>query len=34
MRDREEFSRTERLLGQEAMERLEKAKVAVFGIGA
>lgn len=33
MRDREEFSRTERLLGQEAMERLEKAKVAVFGIG-
>lgn len=29
----EEFSRTELLLGREAMERLRKAKVAVFGIG-
>ena len=27
------FSRTERLLGSEAMERLSKARVAVFGIG-
>lgn len=30
---REEFSRTERLLGKEAMERLAGARVAVFGIG-
>lgn len=29
----EEFSRTERLLGSEAMARLKAAKVAVFGIG-
>lgn len=29
----EKFSRTERLLGREAMERLSKARVAVFGIG-
>ncbi len=29
----EEFSRTERLLGAEALERLSKAKIAVFGIG-
>ncbi|MBR1747318.1 MAG: tRNA threonylcarbamoyladenosine dehydratase [Clostridia bacterium] len=28
-----EFSRTELLLGTEAMERLEKARVAVFGVG-
>ncbi|MCD8121326.1 MAG: tRNA threonylcarbamoyladenosine dehydratase [Clostridiales bacterium] len=28
-----QFSRTERLLGQENMERLKNAKVAVFGIG-
>ena len=28
-----QFSRTQLLLGQEAMERLSKAKVAVFGIG-
>ena len=28
-----QFSRTELLLGKEAMERLSKAKVAVFGIG-
>ena len=28
-----EFSRTELLLGKEAMERLQKASVAVFGIG-
>lgn len=27
------FSRTQLLLGQEAMEKLERAKVAVFGIG-
>ncbi len=27
------FSRTERLLGAEALERLSKAKIAVFGIG-
>lgn len=27
------FSRTERLLGREAMNRLSKARVAVFGIG-
>ncbi len=30
---REIFSRTELLLGKEAMERLSKAKVAVFGVG-
>ena len=29
----EEFIRTRMLLGNEAMERLEKARVAVFGIG-
>ncbi len=29
----EEFSRTERLLGAAAMERLSKCRVAVFGIG-
>lgn len=29
----EEFSRTEFLLGSEGMERLRKARVAVFGIG-
>ncbi|MDE6732987.1 MAG: tRNA threonylcarbamoyladenosine dehydratase [Oscillospiraceae bacterium] len=29
----EEFSRTERLLGAAAMERLAKCRVAVFGIG-
>ena len=29
----EEFCRTEQLLGAEAMERLQKARVAVFGIG-
>ena len=29
----EEFSRTERLLGIEAMERLKNARVAVFGVG-
>ena len=29
----EQFSRTEILLGQEAMERLYKARVAVFGLG-
>lgn len=29
----EEFCRTERLLGNEAMERLAKSRVAVFGIG-
>jgi tRNA A37 threonylcarbamoyladenosine dehydratase len=28
-----QFSRTEMLFGREAMERLEKARVAVFGIG-
>ena len=27
------FSRTELLLGQDAMERLENARVAVFGVG-
>ena len=27
------FSRTELLLGSEAMERLSRARVAVFGIG-
>ena len=30
---REEFCRTEMLLGGEAMERLSRARVAVFGIG-
>ena len=30
---REEFSRTEQLLGAKAMDRLAKARVAVFGIG-
>lgn len=30
---REEFSRTGLLLGEEAMEKLNKARVAVFGIG-
>ena len=29
----EQFSRTEILLGEEAMERLYKARVAVFGVG-
>ena len=29
----EEFSRTESLLGTEAMEQLQKARVAVFGVG-
>ena len=29
----EQFSRTEILLGREGMERLQKARVAVFGIG-
>ena len=28
-----QFSRTELLLGKEAMERLEKSRVAVFGVG-
>ena len=28
-----QFSRTELLLGKEAMQRLEGARVAVFGIG-
>ena len=28
-----QFSRTELLLGKEAMDRLANAKVAVFGIG-
>ena len=28
-----QFSRTELLLGKEAMERLSNARVAVFGIG-
>lgn len=27
------FSRTELLLGRDAMERLSKARVAIFGIG-
>lgn len=27
------FSRTERILGKEAMERLANARVAVFGVG-
>lgn len=30
---KEQFSRTEMLLGPEAMERLQKAHVAVFGLG-
>jgi len=30
---KEEFSRTERLLGNAAMERLKNARVAVFGVG-
>ena len=29
----EQFSRTELLLGEEAMQRLSHARVAVFGIG-
>lgn len=29
----EQFARTELLLGREAMERLEKSRVAVFGVG-
>ena len=28
-----QFSRTELLLGKEAMDKLENARVAVFGIG-
>ena len=28
-----QFSRTELLLGKEAMERLENSRVAVFGVG-
>ena len=28
-----QFSRTQLLLGQDGMERLRKARVAVFGIG-
>lgn len=28
-----QFSRTELLLGKEAMERLEKSRVAIFGVG-
>ena len=28
-----QFSRTELLLGKEAMEQLSKARVAVFGVG-
>ena len=30
---KEEFSRTERLLGNEAMQNLNNARVAVFGVG-
>lgn len=30
---KEQFTRTELMLGEEAMERLSKARVAVFGIG-
>ena len=30
---REEFSRTEMILGPEAVKKLEASKVAVFGIG-
>jgi tRNA A37 threonylcarbamoyladenosine dehydratase len=33
MSDQKLFSRTERLLGREAMEKLQNARVAVFGIG-
>ena len=29
----EQFSRTELLIGQEGIEKLKKAKVAIFGIG-
>ena len=29
----ERFSRTEALLGKEAIEKLKKARVAIFGIG-
>ena len=29
----EQFFRTELLLGKEAMDRLEKAHVAIFGVG-
>ena len=29
----EEFTRTERMLGADAMERLRNSRVAVFGIG-
>ncbi len=32
-KDRERFSRTRALLGQEAMEKLASARVAVFGLG-
>ena len=28
-----EFSRTERLFGREAMEKLARSRVAVFGVG-
>ena len=28
-----QFSRTEQFIGKEAMEKLQKAKVAIFGIG-
>ena len=28
-----QFSRTELLLGKDAMERLEKSRVAIFGVG-
>ena len=30
---REEFFRTAMLLGEEAVEKLQRARVAVFGIG-
>ena len=30
---KEQFTRTELLIGKEAMEKLNRAKVAVFGIG-
>ena len=30
---REEFVRTEAVFGTDAMERLERARVAVFGVG-
>lgn len=29
----EQFSRTELLIGQEGIEKLKKAKIAIFGIG-